>query len=560
MTATDIRAIRNAVIYDGSGGPPRLGDIVVESGRIVSLAAPGSAPAAAALDVDGLAACPGFIDIHGHSDAALAHPEAPDLLGPFLQQGITTQVIGNCGLGVAPATATHRDALATFMALIVPRGTELAWESFAEYLHYLETVGPPLNIVPLAAHGAIRCAVKGTEPGVARREDLAAMGGLVQEALNAGAFGLSAGLIYPPGMWADTDELAALCVPVAAVDGLFGCHVRGSSELAVHAEQELLEIGRRTGVRLQHSHHEAFGAGHWHLTRETMRLEDTARRNGVDVASDVIPYHAVNTTLLAIYPPWALADGVPKLCERLCSDAYRRRILRDIDTRVPSWPPWEDGWAHNLVGAGGWDNIVLMQAASDSHRSWLGSSLTDIAKRTGSSPFECATEITAASGGDVMARYHGISGAPGDDDVLRQLLAHPHHAVAVDVILKGDGVPHPGGYGAIPRVLGHYARDEGWFDLSEGIRKATSLPAERLRLTDRGRLAPGYAADIVLFDPRQIGERGTWTEPHRKPSGIHAVLVNGKLVVRHGARLPGRPGVVLRRPQITARHTSTTAC
>ena len=546
MTSTDVRAIRNAVIYDGSGGPPRRGDIVIESGRIAALHPPGSAPAAAALDADGLAVCPGFIDIHGHSDAALTHPEAPDLLGPFLQQGITTQVIGNCGLGVAPAPAAHRDALTAFMALIVPRGTELAWESFAEYLHCLETVGPPLNIAALAAHGAIRCAVKGNEPGVARDNELAAMSALVQEALDAGAFGLSAGLIYPPGMWADTDEIVALCAPVAAVDGLFACHVRGSSELAINAERELLEIGRRTGVRLQHSHHEAFGPGHWHLTRETIRLEDAARRNGIDVASDVIPYHAVNTTLMAIYPPWTLAEGVPKLCERLSSGAYRRRVADDINTRVPSWPPWDDGWAHNLVGATGWDNIVLLQASSDSHGGWLGRSLSDIARRRRSTPFECAAEITVASGGDVMARYHGISGTPDDDDVLRQLLVHPHHAVGVDVILKGEGVAHPGGYGAIPRMLGHYSRDEGWFDLSEGIRKATSLPAERLRLADRGRLAPGYAADIVLFEPGQIGERGTWMEPDHKPAGIHAVLVNGTLVVRDGTRLPGRPGAVLR--------------
>ncbi len=546
MSATDIQAIRNAVIYDGSGGPPVRGDIVIESGRIVSLGAPGSAPATAALDVDGLAACPGFIDIHGHSDAALTHPEAPDLLGPFLQQGITTQIIGNCGLGVAPAIAAHHDALTALMALIVPRGTELAWGSFAEYLHYLEVVGPPLNIAPLAAHGAIRCAVKGAAPGIASDDEIVAMKALVQEALDAGAFGLSAGLIYPPGMWADTDELVALCEPVAASDGVFGCHVRGSSELAVHAERELLEIGRRSGVRLQHSHHEAFGPGHWHLTRETMRLEDTARSEGIDVASDVIPYHAVNTTLLAIYPPWTLADGVAKLCNKLSSGAYRRRVAHDIDTLVPTWPPWNDGWAHNLVGAGGWDDIVLLQAASDSHSNWLGRSLSDIARRKGSTPFECAAEITAASGGDVMARYHGISGAPGDDDVLRQLLAHPHHAVAVDVILKGDGIAHPGSYGAIPRVLGHYSRDEGWFGLAEGIRKATSLPAERLRLTDRGRLEPGYAADIVVFDPQQIGDRGTWTEPDHKPVGIHAVLVNGTLAVRDGARLPGRPGALLR--------------
>ena len=426
MTANEVRAIRNAIIYDGSGGQPRLGDVVIESGRIDSIGAPGSAPSAAALDVDGLAVCPGFIDIHGHSDAALTHPEAPDLLGPFLHQGITTQVIGNCGLGVAPAPAARREALEAFMALILPRGTELAWETFAEYLHLLETEAPPLNVAVLVAHGAIRCAVMGGSPNPARDDELETMSALVRGALDAGAFGLSAGLIYPPGMWADTDEIAALCAPVAAVDGLFGCHVRGSSELAIEAERELLEIGQRTGVRLQHSHHEAFGPGYWHLTRETMRLEDAARRSGVDVASDVIPYHAVNTTLLAVLPPWALAEGVPKLCERLCNGAFRQRVEHDIDTRVPSWPPWDNGWAHNLVGAGGWDNIVLLQAASDAHSSWIGRSVTEIAKRTMSTPFDCAADIIAASGGDVMARYHGVSGAPDDDGALRQLLAHPH--------------------------------------------------------------------------------------------------------------------------------------
>lgn len=538
--------IRNATIYDGSGRPPRDGDLVLEAGRIVELAPPRTARSGQIIDATGLCACPGFIDIHSHSDMALAHPQAPDLLSPFLLQGITTQVIGNCGLGVAPAPSDRRELLAAFMGLIMPAGVEFGWQSFDEYLRALERRGTPLNVVPLAAHGALRCAVMGSDPGPARGEQLERIGGLLREALEAGAFGLSAGLIYPPGMWADTDELVHLCEFVKATDGLFACHVRGSSELAIEAERELLEIGKRTGVRLQHSHHEAFGPGYWHLARETLRMEDAARRGGIDVGSDVIPYHAVNTTLLAIYPPWALEGGAAALCKRLGDPDRRQRIEAEINDRVPRWPPWNDGWAHNLVRAGGWDNIVVLQARSEQHSAWIGRNLSEIARREHSTPFECAADLTRASVGEVMARFHAISGAPGDDGVLRELLTHSAHAVGVDVILKGEGASHPGGRGAMPRLLGHYARQQGWFGLSEAIRKATSLPASRLRLRDRGCLAAGFAADIVVFDRHAIADTGTYDMPGGRPLGIHAVVTNGRLTVLRGRRIAERAGKVLR--------------
>lgn len=549
MTDAAELTIHNATVYDGAGGAPRRADVRVGGGRVLALAPAGSAPARSGdLDADGLAVCPGFIDIHGHSDMAVTHPQAPDLLEPFLLQGITTQAIGNCGLGVAPAPLERRELLRSFMALILPAGARWHWESFAEYLGYVEAVGPPLNVVPLVPHGALRCAVRGGEPGPPTESELARMRELLRDALAAGAAGMSAGLIYPPGLWADTAELVALAREVAAADGIVTCHVRGSSELAVAATGELIEIGRRAGVRVQHSHHEAFGPEYWHLARETLAMEDRARAAGLDVASDVIPYHAVNTTLLAIYPPWALAGGPTALCARLGEPAARARIEQEIREREARWPPWQDGWAHNLIRAGGWDNVVLLQVGSERHSSWVGRSLGELARAERTTPFACAAAVTTASGGAVMARYHAVSGAPGNDGVLRDLLAHPAHAVAVDVILKGEGVAHPGGYGAVPRLLGHYARGRGWFSLAEGIRKATSLPADRLGLHDRGRLGPGQAADIVLFDPDAIAETGSWSRPDRPPAGIHAVLVNGRLVVRDGRRVEGRVGRVLRRP------------
>lgn len=540
--------VRDGLVHDGGGGPPRRGDIVVESGRICGVEPVATRAAGdVVIDAGGAAVAPGFIDIHGHSDMALAHPDAPDLLGPFLLQGITTQAIGNCGLGVAPAPAPRRELLRDFMALILPAGAEWRWESFTDYLETLDRPGAPFNVAPLVAHGAVRCAVMGAEPGPARGQALDRMRSLVLEALEAGALGLSAGLIYPPGLWSDTDELVELARPVGACGGLFACHVRGSSELAIEATSELLQIGRRANVRLEHSHHEAFGPGYWQLARETLAMEDRARSEGLDIASDVIPYHAVNTTLLAIFPPWALTGGVDALIARLQDARQRERIEREIHDRDARWPPWEDGWAHNLVRAGGWDNIVVLQSAGEHHADWIGSNLAELARREGLTPFECARRLVTASRGDVMARYHAISGAPGDDGVLRKLLAHPHHSVAVDVILKGEGVAHPGGFGALPRLLGHYAGKQSWFGLPEAIRKATSLPASRLGLRDRGRIGPGMAADLVVFEPDEIRERGTFDRPDRPPAGIRAVVVNGRLAVADGRIVEGRAGRVLRR-------------
>ncbi len=541
------RVIRDATVYDGTGSAPRRADLVLVGSRIQSLRPPGAAAGRTVLDAQGLAVCPGFIDIHGHSDMALTHPAAPEILSPFLLQGVTTQVIGNCGIGVAPAPRERQPELAAFMSLIVPEAADWSWETFAEYLRTLESRPLPFNVASLAAHGALRCATAGAEPGPARPGMIDAMRNHLAEALAAGAFGLSAGLIYPPGMWSDTDELVSLADRVAAADGIFACHVRGSSELAVESVRELLEIGQRTGVRLQHSHHEAFGPGFWHLAARTMAMEQAARDAGLDVASDVIPYHAVNTTLMAIYPPWALAGGVQALCGRLADEKQRARIDSAIHGFEPQWPPWDDGWAHNLVLAGGWDNIVLLQAASTAHAGWLGHSLTEIAEREGRSPFDCAAQVTRASHGNVLARYHAISGTADDDGVLHDLLTHPRHALAIDVILKGEGVSHPGGHGAIPRLLGHYARDQGWLGLAEAIRKGTSLPAERIGIRGRGRIAPGFAADLVVFAPDKIAEQGTWQRPDRPPTGIHAVFVNGKRAVRERTIIDGAAGKVLRR-------------
>lgn len=544
---SDVLVLLDGTVVDGTGAPPHRAHVRIVAGRVESISEERPTLAGArAIDASGCVVCPGFIDIHGHSDLAFVHPESSALLAPFLRQGITTQVVGNCGIGVAPAPVERREILAAFMALIAPPDTHWGWTTFAGYLRTVESTSPPLNFAPLASHGAIRCAVLGGRSGPARGAALEAMIDELQAALAAGAFGLSAGLIYPPGMWADTAELVALCRHVAAADKVFTCHVRGSSELAVDAERELIEIARGSGVRVQHSHHEAFGRPYWERALETLRMEDEARAAGIDVASDVIPYHAVNTSLVAIFPPWALEGGVRALIARLGDRETSARIAREIHTRVPAWPPWEDGWAHNLVRAGGWNNIVILQADSAAHAHWIGRDLATIALSEGRSPFACAAEITIAGGGNVMARYHAISGTAGEDDVLRALVTDPHSAVGIDVILKGEGVPHPGGHGAIPRLLGTYARDRGWLSLSEAVRKVTSIPARRIHLSNRGVLLPGAAADVVVFDSETIAERGTYDDPGLPPEGISYVIVNGVVAVEDDEIIISGAGAVLR--------------
>jgi N-acyl-D-amino-acid deacylase len=365
-------------------------------------------------------------------------------------------------------------------------------------------------------------------------------------------------------MHADTDGAGrrrrrALSPPARAgrsdADGrVFTCHVRGSSETVLHAVGELLEIGRRAGCAVHHSHIEAVGPAHWGKIESMMATEEETRREGLRVTSDLFPYHAAATMMSAIFPPWALEGGPGALLERLSDRAERARIRAAVEGQAPAWPPWRPGgWAHNLVLACGYERIFVARTGGRTERSYEGLSLQELGEARGTDPFEAIADLMIEEQGNVGQWIFGINGEggeggedPGEPAPLVSLLRSSHCAIATDACDYGRGQPHPAAYGTFPRILGRFVRERGVLSLPEAIRRMTSLPASILGLADRGRIAPGLAADLVLFDPSTIADRATFAEPRLEAAGVRHLLVNGRLAVRDGATTGVDGGRLLR--------------
>jgi N-acyl-D-amino-acid deacylase len=527
--------IRNCRLVDGTGKPGYQGELAVRQGRIAAIGSLDGAEADRVIDAAGHVVAPGFIDIHSHCDFVLPLPDQADFLQHFVAQGITTLVVGNCGYAPAPINPATAPLMQAYTAFIKPRDLEWHWRTFGEYLDYLELHGVYLNTVPLAAHGALRIAALGFDARAPNDAELREMKRLLGECLDSGAFGLSCGLIYAPGMFASTDELAALGQVLRAYDGMFTFHVRGSSETLKHAAEEVVTVARQAGVRVQHSHLEAFGRDHWPKIEATLSLHERARTEDVDHGFDVIPYVAANTTFLAVLPPWSLDGGVPKLLERLRDPETRRQIRHDIEHVIPEWPTWRPGgWPHNLVEATGWENVWIMFVESEANKHLEGKSVARIAEETGKDPFDVAADLILDEQGGVTALYLGVSGDLDEEWGLRRIIQHPSASIETDAFSLGRGKPHPGLYGSFPKVLGQYVREERLLSLEDAVRKMTSLSAGRFGLQDRGTLTEGSWADITIFDPDTVWDNTTYLEPEMSPTGIDYVLVNGTVIVDHG--------------------------
>ena len=539
--ALDFR-IRNARVVDGTGAPARRADLGIRNGRF---AAP-EGEALRELDAGGLVAAPGFVDIHSHGDLVLAsgRPDREALLAGRLAQGITTEVIGNCGLGAAPLFGAAPGLAPAVHAWMTPAGATWRWESLADYFAVLETRGLPLNVAALAPHGLLRLGAMGLRPGAPGPGERDAMARALERSLDEGAFGLSCGLIYPPGMFSATEELLGLARSLKAVDGVFAAHVRGSSETLLPAVRELLQIGRAADIRVHHSHAEAVGRGHWDKLEAFLELEREARREGARVSADMFPYPVAATMMYAIYPPWALEGGPGELLARLRNSGARARIREDIENRRPEWPPWEPGgWPHNLVAAVGWDRIRVSSVGSASRQEMVGRSLAALGEAAGRHPFDAISDLMLEEEGAVGQFVLDISGEEG----LRRLVSDPEVAFITDANDYGKGSPHPAAYGAFPRILRRHVREDGLLSLEEAIRRMTSLPAAIVGLSDRGRIAPGLPADLVLFDSGTVADHATFEEPRARATGIRATFVNGRPVLRNGRFTGALPGRVLRR-------------
>ncbi len=534
--------IRGALVVDGTGAPARRVDLGIRGRKF----ARATGKALRELDAGGLVAAPGFVDIHSHGDLVLPgeRPDREALLAGRLTQGITTEVIGNCGLGAAPLFGEGVELAPAVHAWMTPEGTGWRWSSLADYFGAVETRGTPMNVAALVPHGLLRLGAMGLRPGEPDAGEARAMARALEQSLEEGAVGLSCGLIYPPGMFSATEELIELARLLGASDGVFTAHVRGSSETLLPAVEELIRIGRASGVRVHHSHAEAVGKDHWRNLARFLDMERAARSDGVRISADMFPYPVAATMMYAIYPPWALEGGPEELLERLADPELRARIGRDIAEQIPEWPPWEPGgWPHNLVSAVGWEGIQVASTGSPGGRDAVGLSLAELGEARERMPFEAISDLMLEEAGAVGQFVMDISGETG----LRELALDPDVAFITDANDYGKGAPHPAAHGAFPRVLRRYVREEALLPLEEAIRRMTSLPADIAGLPDRGRIADGLPADLVLFDPETVSDHATLSAPRARASGIRATFVNGTPVTRDGRYTGALPGQILRR-------------
>lgn len=534
--------IANVDLLAGDGRPARRGWLGMDGDRITAVGT-GDPPAAHGPDLDGggLALCPGFIDLHGHTDAlALANPA----LESKLLQGVTTEVGGNCGFSVWPPTAGAREEMAPWDAAF---GLDLSVTDLDRFAERLAAAGLVANMALLAGHGNLRAATLGYADRPAAPAEIAAMQSLLGSFLDHGAWGLSFGLAYPPGMFAATDELVAVAKVVRG-QGFLAFHLRSESDRGVEAVEEALAVGRRAGVPVHLSHHKALGRANWGRVRQTLALLDKARGRGEDVTADAYPYTATSTSLSAMLPNWAQEGGAEGVLARLGDMATRQRVAADMTPRLAD-PQW-------LA------DIMIARTFHDAGRRWEGRSLADLAAaypsdRGAGSGRHAAEAPAAAALFDLLladrARTEIVRQNGMAEEDVSLVLRHPWVAVASDATARSlagplaEGRPHPRAFGTFPRVLGRYVREQGALMLPEAVRKMTGLPAARLGLVDRGRLAVGCRADLVLFDPAVVADRATFIDPVQPPVGIAAVWVNGEQVVE-GAGLTGRaPGRYLRR-------------
>ncbi|MHB1004224.1 MAG: N-acyl-D-amino-acid deacylase family protein [Chloroflexota bacterium] len=530
--------IAGGQVYDGSGEAPYLTDVGIADGRVVALGDLSGAEATRTLDATGKAVAPGFIDIHSHADLSLI---VDPLDEPKLRQGVTTELVGQCGLGPAPTVpataAAWRDSLSSVLG---DRPAEWTWPTFAAYLDDLSRARPAVNVGALATHGAIRAAVLGLDDRAPTPAQQAAMEQLAETALDDGAFGLSTGLVYLPCLFAERDELVGLYRRVAAHDKLMAIHIRGQAGQVLDALDEGLGIARAAEVSLQVSHLCAVGRPNWGKPARMLEKIDRARGQGQDVTFDQHPYDAASTTLTQTMPGWAVAGGGDALVTRLSDPATRARIKRELaedsPTNVDPRVPWQ-----NYAGLVGWENILITAVHSERNAACVGRSVAAIAGERRREPVEAAFDLLIEEQGAVaMVLLDAYS--PSD---LAQVMRHEAQMVGSDSIYTGT--PHPRLYGSFPRVLGRFAREDGVISLAQAVRKMTAVPAARLGLGDRGVIREGAAADVVVFDPATVRDLATYAEPRQFPVGIEHVVVNGVLAVDSGNPTGARAGQVLRK-------------
>ena len=534
-------AIKNGKIISGAGNPCYPGEIGIKEGRIIEIKPKINEDAKKVIDAKGLIICPGFIDIHSHTDYILPVNRSQE---STLCQGVTTTMVGMCGDGMAPIPEGKEEEFKKIVAKLDPvlQQFDYPYHTFAEYLEYNERKRNSANLTFCVGYGNIRWAGgQAFENRAATREEMEQMQHYLREAMEAGAFGMSTGLIYAPQVFAKTEEIIELAKVVAEYNGLYFSHIRSEGNSIIKAIKEAIEIVEKSGcVGGQIAHHKVAGEAFWGGSIQTLKLFEEANERGIHMTYDQYPYNRGMSDLATSLPPWTREGNNDTILERIKNPEIQEKIKKDVEEGIEGWENW--------IKNEGMKNIYISTLGSDKWKDVTTLNIPKITKIKGMSD-DWETFFTLLIDNKLAV---GITiESMGEEDV-RRIMKGRYHMVGTDgagiPASFGSGAYHPRFFGTYPRILAKYVREEKILTLEDAIRKMTSFPASKLRLQDRGLILEGNWADIVMFDPLKVKDTATYEQPYQLPEGIPHVIVNGVIVVQNGKKNKKSPGKVIRRP------------
>lgn len=519
--------IRNGRLVSGKGNPWYRGDVAIVGGKIAKIGRLAGEQAEKIIDARDCIVSPGFIDGHSHSDLLIFEEPGAE---QKIMQGITTENVGMDGMSVAPIDAKNiADWRKHLSGLAGDPTMDWTWRTFTEYLDSVAALPPSTNITSYVGLGTIRLQVMGMTDRDATHDEIEQMKQIAARAMEEGARGISSGLIYPPSQYQTLNEVVEIAKVVREYDGTYDVHIRSEGDRLFQAMEEVIEIGRRSGIPVLITHFKVMGKNNWGLSEKALEMLDAVRQEDVEVTIAQYPYIAGSTMLHAVIPPWYHSKGPDELIEMI------RKDKEPIKKHIRERRDWE-----NFAASIGWENIFVSSVRTDANKKYEGKSITEIAFMKGiDDPADAALDLIAEEELAVgMVAFFG-----NEQDVVR-IMRYPSVSFITDGLLGGK--PHPRVYGTFPRILGRYVRDQGVLSLEEAVRKMTSLPAEKLRLRTKGIIDENYDADITIFNPDTILDNATYENPRQFSSGIEYVIVNGQIVVDKGQHTYARPGRTIR--------------
>jgi N-acyl-D-amino-acid deacylase len=527
--------IHNGTIYDGSGEKPYIGDIAINGDTIAAVGDLSSANGTTEIEASGMAVSPGFINMLSWANVSLIHDGKSQ---SDIRQGVTLEVMGE-GWSMGPLNDKMKEEEKELQGDIK---FDIEWTTLGEYLEYLERKGVSCNVASFIGAGTVRINVLGYEDRAPNKEELERMKQIVKEAMEEGALGVGSSLIYAPNFYAKTDELIELCKAASEYGGMYISHIRSEGNKLLEAADELIRISKEANIPAEVYHIKAAGESNWHKLDSLISKINKARENGLKITADMYTYTAGATGLDAAMPPWVQEGGFKEWKKRLQNSKISNQVMKEMITPT-------DKWENFFIAAGTPENIVLVGFKTDSLKYLTGKTLKEIADMRGKSPEETAIDLVIDDDSRVETVYFLMS-----EDNIKKKTAIPWVSFGSDegslapegIFLKSN--PHPRAYGNFARLLGKYVRDEKIIPLEEAIRRLTSFPAENLKIKNRGKLEPGFFADVVIFDPEKIKDKATYEKPHQYSEGVSDVFVNGIQVLKNGEHTGEKPGRVVRGP------------